>query len=152
MSFELVVDPAPNPKLKCKSEDMERHVRFSQFCEMTIIPRDEMESKTYSSDEYHRFRREFVNDTQTMARLLTIASAEAISRDDLYRCIGIKQFLTRGFARQVHERMQRHIDTIITRQASTRKDELAALSECSSSWARERAKGYANKYDDVLNE
>ena len=116
-----------------------RVVRFSQFSEMVIIPRDTVKSKAYSPNDWLRFRQDMISDARRMARLLTNTPGEAITQDDIYGCIGIELGLSRGVAMYAQERKREHAALIITHQTSVNNQELAMLSENSSRWARDRA-------------
>ena len=116
-----------------------RAVHFSQFSDMVIIPRDNVKSKAYSHNDRRRFQQDMISDARRMSRLLTITPGEEITQDDIYGCIDIELYLSRGLAMYAQERKRAHSDSIISHQTSVNKQALAMLSENSSRWARDRA-------------
>ena len=93
-----------------------------------------------------------ISDAHSMARLLTITPGEAITQDDIYRCIGIELYLPRRLAVYAQEKKGAHVDSIIAHQTSFNHQELAMLSENSSRWARDIAVNSAATISTLLNE
>ena len=133
-------------------------VRFSQFSQMTMIPKedDQKKSKWFSKQEQRRFRQAVLNDTRRIRDLLQNTPPQEITQDELFECVGIENFLSRDLAQQVLRKKRAHVDAILLVQrghhlGTNKKDEeVSHTSKISSQWACERARRIAAGYATSL--
>ena len=67
-------------------------VIFSHFSELAFIPKDESETKWYTKQEKRCFRKTLMRDSRRMSKDFEQESAEPITVDQLYECVGIEIF------------------------------------------------------------
>ena len=133
-----------------------RAVTFSQFSELAFIPKDDIESKWYSKQETHGFRRALVRDAKQMSRQIEDAPADAmITLEQLYECIGIEVYVTKGLAKDVAKTRRAHVDAVLSEQSLQKRqgvcdlcdiEKLASVSKTRSRWTEVRARKLATGY------
>ncbi|KAL7525913.1 hypothetical protein ACHAXR_001212 [Thalassiosira sp. AJA248-18] len=87
-------------------------VTFSQFSKLVFIPKDDIESKWYSTQDKNRFRQSFIRDINYHSRL------EATTSDRLYDCVGLglDPLLNQDLMMRVAGMRRAHINAIHSEQ------------------------------------
>lgn len=136
-----------------------RAVCFADMSALAFIPKDPVESKWYSAQEQRRFRQELVQDVADASRALQDHEAAASLSSELsFRILGIESCLAPA-ARDLWNARRAHIRAVLSEQrlqagrggAGRDVRRLSAVAERSSSWARGRAQGLANRYYSELS-
>ena len=132
-----------------------RAVTFSETSHLVYIHKDDDESKWYSSQERRVYQRELAIDIARMSREINDAPAGSISKDQLYKCVGIEMFLTQGLANRVTNVKQEHMDAVLAEQRLQNQrcicdaDKLCKVSKKTSRWSRKRAQALAFGYSEI---
>jgi hypothetical protein len=148
---DLIVDFPCQPRIVSNSQDIKYdvplsarpRVQFSKFSQLITIPYDDAQSKWYTREEQHQFKRKRLSDALRLRYSLRNATPALSSEELLYECVGIEKFLVRS----AHVA---HSDVVLAahrlHQGNNRIDTIAKISMMSSQWARERAAEVAALY------
>ena len=124
-------------------------VRFSFKTKLNCVDLPSQQEKDilwYSDKDISYFRKILAGDSKRMGAKLVTAPAGAITRDDLYVCLGVENLLSFDLAWHATMKKRAHVVTILTWQHTCNDEELRRVSEASSQWARERANKLAAEY------
>mmetsp|Transcript_17023 Transcript_17023/g.27658 ORF Transcript_17023/g.27658 Transcript_17023/m.27658 type:complete len:178 (-) Transcript_17023:179-712(-) len=166
-SHGLIVDFPCQPKVTITPKDKDTmssapalsprpRVRFSEYSQLSVIPKDDTKSKCFSRQEQRLFRQAVLADTLRLRNLFQNTSPEMITQDDLYECVGIESYLSQDLARHVVQKKRAHVDAVLSAQRANRgacsNEKISHTSKHTSRWARKRAeklaKGYATQLRD----
>lgn len=144
------------------SRSRSQAVTFSQYSDLILIPKDKSESKSYTKEENRRMRKALVRDTRELSRKIANSQPGELTDEELYEqlyeCIGLEAFATKGLAQYVAETKRVHIHAVLQEQQLQKlhgycdMNKLASVSGVNSCWARERAQKLALGFLNVLNE
>mmetsp|Transcript_25906 Transcript_25906/g.52684 ORF Transcript_25906/g.52684 Transcript_25906/m.52684 type:complete len:192 (+) Transcript_25906:157-732(+) len=137
-------------------------VRFADRIDIQIADRpscDELLDRWYSPSDKHKFRKALQRTARKLATILAskVEEDKEMSVDELIECVGMEAFLSKGFARLMHEKRKKHSFSVLgeychQQQLGVRDDDhLAKVSKLSSKWSRERARNVAVGYWENLN-
>lgn len=136
-----------------------RAVTFSRFSELAFIPKDDNSSNNwYSSKDNLSFRQALVQDARRMSREIQGAPLDAkILRENLYGCVGIEKFVTKGLAREIQETRRAHVNAVLSEQSLQRQQGVCDIEKLSSvsnktQWTKERARILATGYSKLLRD
>lgn len=136
-----------------------RAVTFSRFSELAFIPKDDNSSNNwYSSKDNLSFRQALVKDARRMSREIQGAPLDAkILRENLYGCVGIEKFVTKGLAREIQETRRAHVNAVLSEQSLQRQQGVCDIEKLSSvsnktQWTKERARILATGYSKLLRD
>ena len=126
-----------------------RGVLFSDFSQLTFIPKDDAESKWYSPEEKQSNREALIQETRHMLKEISSTSSDAITSEQLSACIGIELFVTQGLATHVEKQRRVHIQAVLDEQRLQKEygvcepEKLCDVSKMTSKWSRHRARKLA---------
>lgn len=93
-----------------------------------------------------------------MSITLAETPMESISKEDLFKCVGMESIMTQELRTSIRQRKREHVSAVLAaqRDQDTRdvvdEDELARVSSRSSKWTRKRAQELAAGYWTCLKE
>lgn len=128
-----------------------KSVQFSHFSQLVHFEGTADAKQWYSLDEKVYLKRELARDARRLRRILATRSAEAVSQDDVYKCIGIEHLLSLDKARRVMEYRRIHVKIVTGAQGSCNQDELRHISQKISQPSAERAQNLAAGYWSMLD-
>ena len=102
---------------------------------MIYIPKEKKKIMSYTHEDVDRFIQAMIGDALRLGTTPAIGTDE----DDLYKCVGLENLLSRNVARWVATNKRRHANLILQGQGYYNNEALAQLGRMSSSWARDRA-------------
>mmetsp|Transcript_35405 Transcript_35405/g.60149 ORF Transcript_35405/g.60149 Transcript_35405/m.60149 type:complete len:144 (+) Transcript_35405:297-728(+) len=133
-----------------------RAVAFSKFSKLSIISKDETDSKWYSMEDEHRFRRALIRDSIRMKRRFDAAPVDGVPLEHLYECLGIESKITQGLAQLATIKRHNHSAAVLSEQRHQKMrgihdpERLANVSKRASLWAKQRAQKLAKGYSELL--
>ena len=120
-------------------------VTFSQYSQLAFVPRDDAESKWFSSQEKRSNREELIQDTRHMMKEINSTPPNSITAEQLCNCIGIEVFVTQGLAAHVEKGKRTHVQAVLAAQRLQRQqgiynaDMLCDVAKKTSRSSRNRA-------------
>jgi hypothetical protein len=128
-------------------------VRISKLSQLVMIPFDDAKTKWYTEEEMRLFNEARLSDSIRVADILW--DETQISKDFLYKCVGIENFLSPCTLRRVVQKRRAHSELVLLaqriHQGDNRIEKLSDTSEKSSRWACERAARTAAGYAMCLH-
>jgi hypothetical protein len=119
-------------------------VHFASFSDMFVYEESEYEcSKSFSSDEAKRFRRDALRDAVRMATRLRESSSE-VTPEELIEVIGIESLLSVELSRRSMAHKRDHVRSVLSAQGRSAASELSLVSQKSSDASRRIAARRAN--------
>ena len=110
-----------------------RSVQFSEMSQLFAVECND-EQQWYSSDEKSYMKQELATDARRLGKIISTQSAQDISQDDIYSCIGIEHLLSLNKARRVLANRRKHVQLVIQAQSKCSEEELRIIAEeCSRS-------------------
>lgn len=94
-------------------------VTFSEFSELAFIPKDEVDTKWYSSEEMDGFRLQSSRDSRRVSKKVQESldnDTLKIKRELLYECVGMEISITPGLAPRVLRNRQEHVRSVLLEQ------------------------------------
>lgn len=136
-------------------------VTFSEFSNLAVITQERAGAKSawYSSEDRTRFSRQVTRDARQISRYIDSTTADDVmTPEQLYECVGIEMFISRGLAGHIKDTRRRHTETVLREQrrqlqqgGSYDIEKLRRASEKSSHWSKERAMKLATGYSKLLD-
>ena len=129
-------------------------VRFSQYSQLNVIPKDDGSSKWLSQMEKDHIKQRLLLDVERMRTFLHDTPPDRIAKDELYECIGIEHFISDEHLEQRFERYRAHVNAVLLAQSAHigACEKISRASERSSQWARESAEKLAKVYATQLKD
>ena len=94
-----------------------KEVAFSQYSDLTFIPKDNFEFKWYSAQEKQSILQAVARDAIQLSREIRgNASSKDISPEQLCKCVGIDALVNRGLARRMIDHRRAHIEAMLSEQ------------------------------------
>lgn len=123
-------------------------VRISKFSQLVMIPFEDAKAKWYTQEEMRLFNEARLSDAKRVADILW--DETQISKDFIYECVGIDNFISPCTLRRVVQKKRAHSELVLLTQriyqGNNRIEKLSDTSEKSSRWACERAARTAAGY------
>ena len=157
-----LLQPNTNERNVTNERKCVRKVCFSNelgvaFVDHELTPGD-IHNIWYSSEEKIKMEQSALNDARAILDKLDMVPVTAISKNDVFECIGVEALLLQGSAKNKRDQMRAHVSSIIREQTrhqkrKSRKDmseHLSRLSQKSSKWSQDRAHNLAVSYWKML--
>jgi hypothetical protein len=117
---------------------------------MKYPSRKERSRRWNSKEERYLLEYELMCDVQEVQHLLSTTPMEAVEKEELYKCIGLENLLSRELMHYARDKKREHTRSIVKMQHMLSDGQLSACAMQSSSQSRERAQKLAAGYWVIL--